>query len=109
MNRKITVNCIMCGEQELDSEEYMRQLCKANSLWACPRCNNTANWGGISYKCPNSECGEWVSEDEEPVCKKCWTCLACEGEEMQHPTNDGRCPICGGSSGDVNDDISRMV
>lgn len=89
MKRRITVNCIMCGQQEITDNEYMRQLSAADSLWTCPHCLKDAHWGGIEYACKN--CGKFVSEEIEWECPHCEMCYVCGDTDLMI---DGNCPAC---------------
>lgn len=48
-----TPYAVLCndhGQQFLTHEQYLRQLNRSDSLWACPRCGESAHWDDDEYE-----------------------------------------------------------
>lgn len=39
-----------CGVVEIDAQEYMRQMSRADSLWCCPNCGSTADFDDAYFE-----------------------------------------------------------
>ena len=44
------VQCPEHGQVFMDHDEYMRQLCRPDSRWECPRCGELAWWDDENYE-----------------------------------------------------------
>lgn len=68
---RYTVMCAICGEVELDYDNYMRQLSNANSGWYCPRCGKSASFYGEYYDCINEGCNGQINNQDSDICPEC--------------------------------------
>jgi hypothetical protein len=62
------IHCMLCGRVELSQGQYNLQMARANSLWRCPNCGNTAAFAGEYSPCP--KCAALVSHDRD-TCQQC--------------------------------------
>ncbi len=71
MNRRF-VRCVKCGEVELSSNEYDRQMMNAWAEWFCPRCWAFASFTKDLTPCLDINCDGWLDmEKGTDICDTC--------------------------------------